>query len=111
MIRSSQWRLHLSHVTHDTITRAAPTPATRRRASERREDSGLPGGTNRPSVFFDPFPLTFASADGAHLTTVDGKELVDLQGNMTAGLFGHSDVVRRAVVSGAAPDLFQREAS
>ena len=83
---------------------AASYPESRR-ASERREDSGLPGGTNRPSVFFDPFPLTFASADGAHLTTVDGMELVDLQGNMTAGLFGHSDVVRRAVVS-AAPDLF-----
>ena len=65
-------------------------------AALQRARSG-PGGTNRPSIFFDPFPLTFSSADGATLTTVDGDTLVDFQGNMTAGLFGHSDVVRQAV--------------
>jgi hypothetical protein len=63
---------------------AASNPACKR-AFEERGAAGLPGGTNRPSIYFEPFPLTFVGSKGGHLTTADGKELVDMQGNMTAG--------------------------
>jgi hypothetical protein len=75
---------------------AASNPACKR-AFEERGAAGLPGGTNRPSIYFEPFPLTFVGSKGGHLTTADGKELVDMQGNMTAGLFGHNEVVKQAV--------------
>lgn len=65
---------------------------------EERIGSGIPGGNNRASIFFKPFPLTYVKAEGATLTTADGKVLTDLLGNFTAGLFGHSPApVRQAV--------------
>ncbi len=39
---------------------------------------------------FDPFPFRVASAAGRELTDVDGHTFLDLLGNYTAGLLGHS---------------------
>ncbi len=50
----------------------------------------LPGGNTRSVLHFDPFPFRVASADEQHLVDVDGHRYVDLLGNYTAGLLGHS---------------------
>jgi len=67
-------------------------------AAEMREKSGIPGGNNRASIFFDPFPLTWTGGEGATLLTVDGQKITDFQGNMTAGLFGPQPVVVKEAV-------------
>ena len=57
----------------------------------------LPGGNTRSVLHFDPFPFRVASAEGKHLVDVDGHRYVDLLGNYTAGLLGHSpEAVRTA---------------
>jgi glutamate-1-semialdehyde 2,1-aminomutase len=58
----------------------------------------LPGGNTRSVLHFEPFPFRVETAEGALLTDVDGHRYVDLLGNYTAGLLGHSPAaVRRAV--------------
>jgi glutamate-1-semialdehyde 2,1-aminomutase len=51
----------------------------------------LPGGHTRTVLTHPPFPLVFASGEGATLTDVDGHVYVDLLGDYTAGLLGHSE--------------------
>lgn len=50
----------------------------------------MPGGNTRSVLAFDPFPFRVASAAGRELTDVDGHTYLDLLGNYTAGLLGHS---------------------
>ena len=60
----------------------------------------MPGGNTRSVLHFDPFPLRVESIDGPYLVDVDGHRYLDLLGNFSAGLIGHSPVaVRRAVSS------------
>jgi glutamate-1-semialdehyde 2,1-aminomutase len=51
----------------------------------------LPGGHTRTVLTHPPFPLAFASGNGATLTDVDGHLYIDLLGDYTAGLLGHSE--------------------
>src|ERR1700730_11953620 len=51
----------------------------------------LPGGHTRTVLTHPPFPLAFVSGQGATLTDVDGHTYVDLLGDYTAGLLGHSE--------------------
>jgi len=51
----------------------------------------LPGGHTRTVLAHDPFALTFVRGEGAVLTDADGHEYVDLLGDYTAGLLGHSE--------------------
>ena len=76
--------------------------------------SGIAGGTNRASIFYNPFPLTFVNASEATAVTADGQQITDFLGNYTAGLFGFSpDPVKLAVIKamenghalGGAPNL------
>lgn len=53
----------------------------------------LPGGNTRSVLDIKPFPFKVASADGAYLTDVDGHRYLDLLGNYSAGIFGHSPAV------------------
>ena len=78
--------------------------------------SGIAGGTNRASIFHEPFPLTFVNAKHATAVTADGQQLTDFLGNYTAGLFGFSpEPVKAAVVEamenghalGGAPNLLE----
>ena len=76
-------------------------------AFQAAKDAGIAGGTNRASVFYSPFPLTFVNAQGATVETADGQRLTDLLGNFTAGLFGFSPApvqaaVRKAMAQGHA---------
>ncbi len=50
----------------------------------------LPGGNTRSVLHFEPFPFRVATAEGRHLVDVDGHRYIDLLGNYTAGLLGHS---------------------
>jgi glutamate-1-semialdehyde 2,1-aminomutase len=58
----------------------------------------LPGGNTRSAIYVDPFPLTMARGEGAHLWDIDGREYVDFLSEFTAGVFGHSHpAIRRAI--------------
>lgn len=50
----------------------------------------MPGGNTRSILQFEPFPFRVERAAGKHLWDVDGHRYVDLLGNYTAGLLGHS---------------------
>jgi glutamate-1-semialdehyde 2,1-aminomutase len=65
----------------------------------------LPGGNTRTSLYYSPFPLTFVAGEGQTLTDLDGHRYLDLLGEYSAGLYGHSDpsvlaAVRRALDEG-----------
>ncbi len=66
-----------------------------------RANDVLPGGNTRSVLHFDPFPFRVASADAQHLVDVDEHRYVDLLGNYTAGLLGHSPEPVRAAAHSA----------
>jgi glutamate-1-semialdehyde 2,1-aminomutase len=71
-------------------------PESRRLHEERSR--WMPGGNTRTVIHVEPFPLTIVRGEGALLTDADGHVYVDLLGEFTAGLFGHSHpVVLRAI--------------
>ncbi|WP_372624485.1 aspartate aminotransferase family protein [Falsiroseomonas sp.] len=51
----------------------------------------LPGGNTRSVLAYGPFPTAMARGEGCRLWDIDGREYLDLCGEYTAGLFGHSD--------------------
>jgi glutamate-1-semialdehyde 2,1-aminomutase len=60
--------------------------------------AALPGGNTRSAIYVEPFPLTMARGEGAHLWDLDGHEYVDFLSEFTAGVFGHSHpAIRRAI--------------
>lgn len=61
------------------------------RALHERARQFLPGGNTRSVLYHQPFPLRIASAWDAMLRDVDGHDYVDLLGEYSAGLYGHSD--------------------
>ena len=61
----------------------------------------MPGGNTRTVLFHTPFPLTMARGKGCRLWDADGHEYIDLLGEYTAGLYGHSNPVIRAALDGA----------
>jgi glutamate-1-semialdehyde 2,1-aminomutase len=61
----------------------------------------MPGGNTRTVLHHGPFPLRFACGDGAKVTDVDGLTYVNMLGEYTAGLFGHSHPAIRAAVDRA----------
>ncbi len=64
----------------------------------------LPGGNTRSVLHFDPFPFRVERAEGRYLYDVDRHRYVDLLGNYTAGLLGHSPVAVRQAVHAAIDD-------
>ncbi|KEQ79832.1 aminotransferase class-III [Aureobasidium pullulans EXF-150] len=65
----------------------------------------LPGGSTRSVLHFDPFPMTLASGHDCHVTSLDGKEYLDLVSEYSAALFGHSqpeimDAIRATLEQG-----------
>ena len=61
----------------------------------------LPGGHTRTVLSHPPFPLTFVRGERATMIDADGHTYIDLLGDYTAGLLGHSE--RRVIdaVTGA----------
>ena len=69
-------------------------------ARQKAASGAMPGGNTRTVLYYDPFPLGFARGEGARLFDVDGHEYVDLLGEYTAGIAGHSHpAARRAIVA------------
>ncbi|GFG00276.1 hypothetical protein IFM53868_10695 [Aspergillus udagawae] len=52
----------------------------------------LPGGNTRSVLHTEPFPICMDRGDRNKLIDVDGHEYLDLIGEMTAGLCGHSNL-------------------
>ena len=63
--------------------------------------ASLPGGNTRTVLFHGPFPLLMARGEGCRLWDADGHGYVDLLGEYTAGLYGHSHPVIRAALDRA----------
>src|SRR5690606_7905700 len=83
----------------------------RRRFAERRPRSAalheratavMPGGNTRSVLFHRPFPLRIERAAGATIVDADGIEYLDLLGDYTAGLLGHSAAPIQAAIADAA---------
>ena len=70
----------------ERYTHANPISAT----WAERARNVMPGGNTRSVLHFDPFPFRAERADGKFIWDVDGHRYLDLLGNYTAGLLGHS---------------------
>ena len=64
----------------------------------------LPGGNTRTVLFHGPFPLRAARGWGSRIVDVDGHEYVDMLGEYTAGLYGHSNATIKLAVQRALDD-------
>ena len=71
----------------DAYTAARPRSA----AAHQRACAVLPGGNTRSVLYYSPFPTTMARGEGCMLEDIDGHRYVDLCGEYTAALFGHSE--------------------
>jgi glutamate-1-semialdehyde 2,1-aminomutase len=82
----------------------AANPESRRLHEERARF--MPGGNTRTTIHQLPFPLTIVHGEGARLTDADGHDYVDLLGEYTAGLYGHSNAVIVDAIRDALEDGF-----
>jgi glutamate-1-semialdehyde 2,1-aminomutase len=71
------------------------------REQHERACAVLPGGTTRTILHHAPFPLTFVKGHAGTLTDADGHDYIDLVGDYTAGLLGHSEKRVHAAVADA----------
>ncbi len=60
--------------------------------------AAMPGGNTRTTLHYAPFPLTLAEGKGARVRDADGHDYIDVLGEYTAGLYGHSNPVILAAV-------------
>jgi glutamate-1-semialdehyde 2,1-aminomutase len=65
----------------------------------------MPGGNTRTVLYHPPFPMRISHGHAQRVIDVDGHEYVDMLGEYTAGLYGHSqkvilDAVRAALDNG-----------
>jgi glutamate-1-semialdehyde 2,1-aminomutase len=61
----------------------------------------MPGGNTRTVLYHDPFPIRAVSGEGAMITDADGRRYANLNGEHTAGVYGHSHPVIKAAVAEA----------
>ncbi|NBS43231.1 MAG: aminotransferase class III-fold pyridoxal phosphate-dependent enzyme, partial [Acetobacteraceae bacterium] len=71
----------------ENYSRARPNSAT----AHEKARAVMPGGNTRTTLFYTPFPTAMKSGQGCYLEDIDGNKYLDLCGEYTAGLFGHSD--------------------
>ncbi|KAI0863670.1 class III aminotransferase [Xylaria cubensis] len=75
----------------------AANPASR--AAHEAATANLPGGNTRSVLHWEPYPLWISSAAGYTLRDADGHAYVDLLGEYSAGLYGHSHPVLQAAIT------------
>ena len=63
--------------------------------------SVMPGGNTRSVLYYDPFPLSISRGEGCRVWDADGHQYIDLLGEFTAGVYGHSDPTIRAAIASA----------
>jgi glutamate-1-semialdehyde 2,1-aminomutase len=102
-------------VTTDPIDAALSTAVRRfveRRPRTRelheRARAVLPGGNTRSVLYHPPFPVRVVRAWDSYLEDADGHRYVDLLGNYSAGLYGHShpalaEAATTAIAQGVGP--------
>jgi glutamate-1-semialdehyde 2,1-aminomutase len=78
---------------------AARNPLSRARFESAAR--AMPGGNTRTILYFDPFPLCMVRGEDCHVIDADGHRYVDLLGEYSAGIYGHSHPVIRAAVNAA----------
>lgn len=88
--------------TADAVALAKASYAALNPKSQERWQSAtraMPGGNTRSVLFFSPFPLCIERGDGSYLYDADGHRYVDLLGEYTAGIYGHSnEIIQTAVI-------------
>lgn len=73
-------------------------------AQVERAATAMPGGNTRTVLHYPPFPLTIARGAGSRLWDLDGHAYVNLLGEYTAGIFGHSHPTILAAIRAALDD-------
>ncbi len=69
-------------------------------ALQARAATVMPGGNTRTVLFTAPFPVRAEKAEGATITDADGHTYLDLLGEYSAGIYGHSHpLIRKAVMA------------
>lgn len=63
-----------------------------------RAQRSIPGGASRSTVLTKPHPVYIAEGEGAWVTDVDGRRLLDANNNFTSVILGHADPVIEAAV-------------
>jgi glutamate-1-semialdehyde 2,1-aminomutase len=74
------------HEAMDAFAEARP----KTKAMQARAEQVMPGGNTRTVLFTQPFPIRIGKGEGATLTDIDGHSYLDLLGEYSAGLYGHS---------------------
>src|ERR1051326_4975791 len=88
----------------DALLEARESYAARRPRSKAQHEAAravMPGGNTRTVLFYGPFPICAAKGEGAWLTDIDGHRYLNLLGEYTAGIYGHSHPVIRAAIDAA----------
>lgn len=65
----------------------------------------LPGGNTRSLLHESPFPIHISRGEGHLLHSADGHVYIDLVGELTAGLFGHSHPLLLETLTATARDV------
>ena len=73
----------------------------RTQALHERAKAVMPGGNTRTVLFSAPFPIRAERAEGATIWDVDGHSYLDLVGEYSAGIYGHSHPRIKQAVSDA----------
>ena len=94
-------KMQLAQEAYDALAYEHTTNNPKSKASYETATKSLPGGNTRTVLFYEPFPLYTEKAEGCHLWDVDGHKYVDLLGEYTAGLYGHSNPVILGAIQAA----------
>jgi glutamate-1-semialdehyde 2,1-aminomutase len=98
-----------SQAIDDAVDRAREGYAAARPLTRELHDKAsayLPGGNTRTVLYHRPFPLRIARAYDAILEDADGHAYVDLLGEYSAGLYGHSHpIVTKALADALAEGI------
>ena len=65
----------------------------------------MPGGNSRHTVYFPPYPVYAARAEGARVTDVDGTTRLDFINNYSSLIHGHCHPEVTAVIARQAGQL------
>jgi glutamate-1-semialdehyde 2,1-aminomutase len=90
-----------------SVAEARALYTAKRPASAALQDKArevMPGGNTRSVLSYGPFPAAMARGEDCRLWDIDGHEYLDLCGEYTAGLFGHSDARLQAALRSALGD-------
>jgi len=75
---------------------ASARPKTK--AAHEKASQHLPGGNTRTVLYHGPFPIRVERGEGAYIHDADGHRYLNLLGEYTAGVFGHSHpAIRHAI--------------